>query len=375
MSLGEAARAQALQPAVELENWHTTFKESKLCLSRSTQKTILMPGLGWAVRSHNTFCGAAWMQKHNGLQDTYVSVTVGDLVVPTAWDFDGATWFAQRDEGGWTYANVLHGEDNAEGWLPCEVVDRALREGFDITYAQLYLGWNDTPIPPLCESVEPLPPYRKCHATLGYLPALPDRLMNWAMERGDRLIKKFWHDGYLPFYSSKPEVTNNGVVHNSTCHYTVSCVSRRRTGSYNCFRSMLDGEVVQPAMLSELPAMFSEFLLAPGLPLIGSLDERSHVFDLCRHLSHFLDCEVYSQPALNTPFLTSENSRWVQPHITLSPPLVVGAPRGYEGTCALPSDEELRAMPPPPFPPPFAPSPSGKPPRMPNARGFQPPLQ
>ena len=335
------------QPSEELERWRPGFETTKLVLTRSTRKDILLPGLGWAARSCHAWDGAAWSEYvvQNGLvSDTYVSVDVGDLVVPSTWDPDGQEWRVKRDAGGWTHAKVLRTRDNkvVEGWLPCEIIDRARQEGFEITYAQLYLGLNDEPIPHPCEHVEPVPQYHKCHATLGYLAPLPDHLMNWAIERGNRLIKKYWHDGYLPAYAFKPEISENGEVINGLCHFKVPAVSSKNVSTYNSFRSMMDGRVAQPIRFPRLPALFSDFLLEPGYPLIGSLDERSPLFDLCRHISHFLDFEVYGQHALGSPFLTLVNSAWVVPHITLSAPLVADRRTRLVATSAFSTPTSLQ---------------------------------
>ena len=330
VALVETQQSVALEPSGELETWQPSFEKTMLCLARSKRQEVYIPKLvGWAARSVHEFDGEAWhknvVQKHALLgSDTYVSVHMGDWVAPSAWDFDGAEWHVKRDQGGWTHAKVWHLTDDVvvEGWLPGDLVDAAREKAVEITYAQLYLGWNDTPIPCPGRSVQPLPQFRKCHATLGYLAAMSEPQLNWAMKRGNLLIQKFWHDGLLPFYAFKPKVSENGTVVDGLCHFKVSVVARKSARTFNSFPTMLDGEVAQPVRFSRLPALFSDFVLSPGLPLIGSLDDRSHLFDLCKHLQHFLDLEVYGQPAFGTPFLTPDNSAWVSPHITLSPPLV-----------------------------------------------------
>ena len=185
------------QPSAELQTWQPGFEKTMLCLARSKRQEVYIPKLGWAARSDHEFDGEAWRNyavQINVLlgSDTYASVHKGDWVAPSAWDFDGAEWRVKRDQGGWTHAKVWHLTDDVvvEGWLPGDLVEAARQKGFEITYAQLYLGCNDTPIPHPCRSVQPLPQFRRCHATLGYLAAMSKPQMNWAMQRGDRLIKK-----------------------------------------------------------------------------------------------------------------------------------------------------------------------------------------
>ena len=99
---------------------------------------------------------------------------------------------------------------------------------------------------------------------------------------------------------------------------------------------MLDAEVAQPNYMCFLRAVFSDFIAEPGLPLIGGVDRCSPIFDLCDHLKHFLDFEVYNQPDIGSPIITPDNAVWVTPHITLTPPLVAADLRTvhFQGSCA-----------------------------------------
>ena len=156
-----------------------------------------------------------------------------------------------------------------------------------------------------------------------YDPRLSLAATKLAISNGNRLIRKYINDGFLPEYTHRPHVCCTADGKESLagiCTYN----SRHIAAHGNSYSLMRHGKVRVRDPIEELVADFDHVHVRPGvgpldvkgLSIVGSLDSRCSVHELAMRLRGVLQHEVVGQ--WNEPMFITGHHHWSKPHLTLS---------------------------------------------------------
>jgi hypothetical protein len=266
--------------------------------------------------------------------DHYIALRLGDWVCPRA-DFwvedlwlDGRERWSVGNDQGWTFVSTCNPEIMLveHGWVPTDWMTYSLANQEAGTYVALQLGCARAKLPisllydpKASRSVDEHSP---CHCTIGYLPRLSQNATTLAIHNGNRLIRKYINDGFLPEYTHRPHVCcgEDGKEYLAgMCKYNSSLISR------NSFGLMRYGKVAAQHPVQEFVAEFDhvhvqrandDLECLRGLSIVGSLDSNCNVHELAMKLRSFLKNEVVGQ--WNELSFDVDHHHWSKPHLTLA---------------------------------------------------------
>ena len=318
-----------------LSSWTQIFDTGGAWLDvRDTSPTVcLVAELDnmWGFRVMNAFGGHEVYDV--AYDDHYIALRYGDWVCPRVdfWEEDpSCNGWTIGTENGWTFVSTCNPETMLveHGWVPPSWLTYSLKNQEAGTYVCLQLGCSRVQLP-----VSTLPfyveEYPRCHCTIGYLPRLSREATTLAIQNGNRLIRKYINDGFLPEYTHRPHVCckEDGTEYIAgICKYSSHLIAARgNSSSRNSFTLMRYGKVAARHPVQELVADFDhvhvrraddDLACLRGLSIVGSLDSYSSVHELAMKLRCFLKNEVVGQ--LNELSFDAGHHHWSKPHLSLA---------------------------------------------------------
>ena len=291
----------------------------------------------WGFRVMSGFDGH--LEYDDSSDDHYIALRFGDWVCPRAdfWveDLEGTSHGHERwsvgDDQGWTFVSTCNPEIMLveHGWVPTSWVTYSLANQVPGTYVALQLGRAHAKLPISlkvgCASPKLLDVHDEhspCHCTVGYLPRLSNNATTLAIHNGNRIIRKYINDGFLPEYTHRPHVCCKGDGKEfiaGICKYNSSLISRESFGL------MRYGKVAAQHPVQEFVAEFDHVHVQRanddpeclrGLSIVGSLDSNCNVHELAMKLRSFLENEVVGQ--WNELSFDEGHHHWSKPHLTLA---------------------------------------------------------
>ena len=255
--------------------------------------------------------------------DHYIALRFGDWVCPREdfWVEDLGRWSVGNDQD-WTFVSTCNPEIMLveHGWVPTSWVTHSLANQEAGTYVALQLGCARGKLP---ISSHLLGARYAPHCTIGYLPRLSQHATSWAIHNGNRLIRKYINDGFLPLYTHRPHVCcgEDGKEYLSA---QLEYLFARRYLS-TPFGLTRYGKVAAQYPVQELVAEFDHVHVQRanddpeclrGLSIVGSLDSNCNVHELAMGLRSFLENEVVGQ--CNELSFGAGHHHWSKPHLALA---------------------------------------------------------